>query len=119
MAGGNIFAQGGARVALPSASTPPGGAQRPVSTQIDEYLAANGGVADSNALFTVWAGGNDFLQNFALLQAGQITSAQLQTNVFGAVTAEVGQVGRLVQAGARNIVVFGGYDPAAAPAALL
>ena len=116
VAGGNIYAQGGARVTLPSASTPPGGAQRPVSTQIDEYLAANGGAADPNALFTVWAGGNDFLQNFALLQAGQITSAQLQTNVLGAVTAEVGQVGRLLAAGARNIVVFGGYDPAAAPA---
>ena len=32
VSGGNIYAQGGARVAANSASTPPGFAQRPVST---------------------------------------------------------------------------------------
>ncbi len=114
-AGGSIYAQGGARVAVDSASTPPGSAQRPVSTQITEYLASHNNVADPHALFTVWAGANDFLQNFSLLQAGQITPAQLQTNVLGAVTAEVGQVGRLYQAGARNVVMFLNYDPAATP----
>ncbi len=115
-AGGSIYAQGGARVALPSASTPPGFAQRPVSTQIDEYLAAHNGVADPNALYTVWAGANDFLQNFTLLNAGQITPAQLQTNVLGAVTATAQQVARLYQAGARNVMVFLNYDPALTPA---
>jgi outer membrane lipase/esterase len=114
-AGGSIYAQGGARVALDSASTPPGSAQRPVSTQITEYLAARNGTADPRALFTVWAGANDFLQNFTLLSAGQITPAQLQTNVLGAVTAEIGQVGRLYQAGARNVMLFLNYDPSATP----
>ena len=91
---GNIFAQGGARVAADSASTPPGGAQRPVSTQITEYLSRNGGAADPGALYSVWAGGNDFLQNFQAFAGGQITQAQLQTNVLGAATAEIGQIAR-------------------------
>jgi outer membrane lipase/esterase len=113
---GNIFAQGGARVALPSAATPPGAAQRPVSTQIDEYLARTSGAADPNALYAVWGGGNDFLQNSQALAAGAITSAQLQANVLGAATAEIGQIARLKAAGARYIMVFGLPDIGGAPA---
>ena len=105
-AGGSIYAQGGARVALPSASTPPGSAQRPVSTQIDEYLAANGGHADPNALYGMWIGANDIFQNLGALQAGAIDQAALQANVLGAATAEVQQVGRLEAAGARYVLVF-------------
>ena len=112
---GNIFAQGGARVTASSAATPPGGAQRPVSTQIDEYLARNGGAADPNALYAVWAGGNDFLQNSQALAAGSITQAQLQANVLGAATAEVGQIARLRAAGARYIMAFGLPDIGIAP----
>ncbi len=115
-AGGTIFAQGGARVTQPSASTPPGSAQRPVSTQIDEYLASNGGHADPNALYTVWAGANDIFQNLAALQAGAIDQATLQANVLGAATAEVGQVARLRAAGARYILVFNLPNIGATPA---
>ena len=106
-AGGLIFAQGGARVAQDSASTPPGSAQRPVSTQINEYLGGNGGAADPNALYAVWIGANDIFQNLAAFQAGAIDQAGLQTNVLGAATAEIGQIGRLHAAGARYILVFG------------
>ncbi len=104
--GGNIFAQGGARVALPSAATPPGLAQRPASTQIDEYLAASGGHADPGALYAIWAGSNDILQNLTAYQMGAIGPADLQANVLGAATAEVGEVARLQAAGARYILVF-------------
>jgi outer membrane lipase/esterase len=114
-AGGNIFAQGGARVALPSASTPTGGAQRPVSTQITEYLARNGGTADPNALYTVWAGANDIFQNLGALQAGAIDAAALQANVLAAAAAEVQQIARLQAAGARYIVVFSLPDIGATP----
>jgi len=117
-AGGNIFAQGGATVATSSPSTPPGFAQRPVSTQITEYLARNGGAADSGALYAVWAGGNDFLNNFTLLSQGQITQAQFQTNFLGAASAEVQQVGRLYAAGARYVLVFTLPDIGATPFAL-
>lgn len=114
-ANGTIYAQGGARVALPSASTPPGGAQRPVSTQITEYLARSGGTADPNALYTVWAGANDIFQNLGALQAGAIDAAALQANVLAAAAAEIQQIGRLQAAGARYIVVFGLPDIGATP----
>ncbi len=115
-AGGTIYGQGGARVTSASSSTPPGSAQRPVSTQITEYLAANGGAADPNALYTVWIGANDIFQNLGALQAGAITSAQLQANVLGAAGAEVQQIGRLQAAGARYILVLALPDIGITPA---
>lgn len=114
-ANGWDFAQGGARVALPSASTPPGGAQRPVSTQVTEYLARNGGAADPGALYTVWAGANDIFQNLAAYSGGAITAADLQANVLGAAAAEIQQVGRLKAAGARYVAVFALPDIGATP----
>lgn len=117
-AGGNIFAQGGARVALDSAATPPGFAQRPVSTQITEYLTRSGGSADPNALYAVWGGGNDFLQNSQAFAAGTITQAQFQTNVLAAAAADVQQVARLRGAGARYILAFGLPDLGLTPASL-
>jgi outer membrane lipase/esterase len=114
---GNIFAQGGARVdAVPGVSTPPGMAQRPISAQVTEYLARTSNVADSNALYAMWGGANDVFYNLGLLSAGAITSAQLQTNVLGAATAEIGQIRRLRDAGARYILVFGLPNIAATPA---
>jgi len=115
-AGGLIFAQGGARVASASASTPPGAAQRPVSTQINEYLSATGGTADPHALYGLWAGANDIFQNLAAFQAGAIDQDGLRTNVLGAATAEIQQIGRLQAAGARNILVFGLPNIGATPA---
>jgi outer membrane lipase/esterase len=115
-ANGFIFAQGGARVSSASASTPPGAAQRPVSTQIDEYIARAGGSADPNALYAVWAGANDIFQNLGAFSAGAITQAQLQTNVLAAATAEIGQIARLQAAGARYVIVFGLPNIGATPA---
>jgi outer membrane lipase/esterase len=115
-ANGFIFAQGGARVTASSTSTPPGSAQRPVSTQIDEYLARSGGTADPNALFAVWAGANDIFQQLGAFSAGAINAGQLQTNVLAAATAEIGQIGRLQAAGARYILVFGLPNIGATPA---
>ncbi len=92
-AGGGIFAQGGARVAAASASTPPGGAQRPVTTQITEHLSATGGSANPNGLYAIWAGGND------LLQAGAAGVASAND--------VAAQSARLRAAGARYIAVFG------------
>ena len=115
-AGGTIYAQGGARVALTPGITPPGQSERPVSTQITEYLTASGGGADPNALFSVWAGANDFFIQNAALTAGQITPAQLQANVLGAATAEIQQVGRLFAAGAQHVIVVGGFDGSFTPA---
>src|SRR5688572_28138085 len=115
-AGGSIFAQGGARVTLTPGITPTGQAERPVSTQITEYLASRSGTADPNALFAMWAGANDFFVNNALLQAGAITPAQFQANVLAAATAEIQQTGRLFQAGARHVMVILNFDGSLTPA---
>ena len=115
-AGGTIYAQGGARVTLsPGVSTPPGQAERPVSTQITEYLTSRNGAADPNALYGVWAGANDFFVNFSQVLAGQITSAQLQANMLAVAGTEAQQVGRLYGAGAKYVLVFGGFDGAMTP----
>ena len=108
VSGGTIYAQGGARVTgVPGVSTPPGQAQRPISVQVDEFLAATGGTADPSALYTVWAGANDLFFNLGALQAGAIDAATLQANVLGAAQAEIAQIRRLRDAGARYIVVAG------------
>jgi outer membrane lipase/esterase len=103
---GTIFAQGGARVTLPSASTPTGAAQRPVTTQITEYLSRTGGSADPNALYAIWAGANDVLQTLGAVSAGAITSDQASVAIQTAAGAEIQQIARLRAAGARYIVVF-------------
>jgi len=107
VAGGCLYAQGGARVSESSTATPPGGAQRPMTAQITEYLASRNGAADPNALYTVFIGANDFLQNRDLFLAGTITQTQFQANFIGAATLEVQQVARLRAAGAQYIVVVG------------
>jgi outer membrane lipase/esterase len=106
-AGGNIFAQGGARVATDSASTPTGAAQRPVSTQITEYLARSNGVADPNALYAIWAGANDVIQSLQAAGAGAIPASQLPTIITNTANAEIAQIARLQAAGARYIIVVG------------
>ncbi|MBP8120200.1 MAG: autotransporter domain-containing protein [Burkholderiales bacterium] len=103
-AGGGIYAQGGARVAVDSSSTPPVAAtQRPVSTQITEYLNANAGKADARALYGVWAGANDIFQNFAAIAGGTVNPA---TFLPALATTEIQQIGRLSAAGAKYILVF-------------
>ena len=104
---GNIFAQGGARVASNSASTPTGAAQRPVTTQVTEYLARSGGTADPNALYAIWGGANDVIQTLGAVSAGAIASDQAAAAIQAAAGAEIQQIARLRAAGARYIVVFG------------
>lgn len=103
--GGVDFAQGGQRVTLPSPETPPGAPQRPLSTQIDELLAATP-TLNPHALYAVWIGGNDILINAAEASAGQITPAQLQANVVTAAAQTLQQIARLRDAGAKTIMVF-------------
>jgi outer membrane lipase/esterase len=101
--GGQNFAQGGARIATASTSTPPGSAQRPVSTQITEFLAANNGAANPNGLYAVWIGANDIFQTLPAINAGQVNPTTFLAQAAG---STVQQVGRLQAAGARHILVF-------------
>lgn len=74
------------------------GAAPSVSSQINTYLTANGGRADPNALYTVWGGANDLL-------AAATVPAQAQAIIGSAVTAQVGAVAALQNAGARYVMV--------------
>lgn len=93
---GDDYAAGGARVGVDTV-----GALGPIPSlrsQMNSYLAANGGSADPDALYTVWGGANDL---FAITNAG----ADPTTTISGAVAAEVGIVQTLETAGARYILV--------------
>ena len=103
-AGGGNYAQGGARIALDSPFTPPVAAtQRPISTQITEYLAAHGGAADPRALYSLWGAANDFNVNTAGILNGTINP---NTFIPALATTYIQQVGRLSASGAKYILVF-------------
>ncbi|KRG70100.1 autotransporter domain-containing esterase [Pseudoxanthomonas dokdonensis] len=93
--GGDNYAVGGARLDVDRSS--PFGTVPSVASQVGNYLAANGGSADPNALYTVWGGANDL---FAVA-AGEETPA----TIVNAVTTEIGVVAGLQQAGARYVLV--------------
>ncbi|MBZ5488951.1 autotransporter domain-containing protein [Halomonas aquamarina] len=95
-AGGNNYAAGGARVAASSSSL--FGLAPSVSDQLASYLAATGGVADSNALYAVWGGANDLFT----VSGGDDAASVIGSTAFA--TAEV--VGALESAGARHVLLF-------------
>ena len=103
--GGTNYAQGGARVSSPSASTPAGFAQRPVSTQLTEYLSSTGGLASNNSVYVIQGGANDLFQNLAMVQAGAMTQAELQQSIISTGSSFAQQVATLQGAGAKYIVV--------------
>ncbi len=93
---GDNYAAGGARVGVDVT-----GGLGPIpslATQMNNYLAANGGRADPNALYTVWGGANDV---FAVVA----DPSQAQAIIGGAVTAQIGIVGTLQAAGAQYVLV--------------
>lgn len=92
---GTNYAVGGARVGQDSVGGL--GYTPSLVTQTNAYLAANGGRADANALYSVWGGANDL---FAV--AG---GEPAQATIGAAVTAQVGIVGMLKGAGAQYVLV--------------
>ena len=94
-ADGNNWAVGGARVGTSSVGAL--GYTPSLTAQYQAYLASGNSV-DPNALYTVWGGAND-------LFAVQANPAQANAIIGGAVTAQVGLVGALTQAGAQYILV--------------
>lgn len=93
--GGSNYAVGGARAGQDEVGAL--GFTPSMTTQVGTYLAATGGVADANALYTVWGGNNDL---FAVAQG-----APVQATIGAAVTAQIGVVGALQAAGARYVMV--------------
>ncbi|MFT4180083.1 MAG: autotransporter domain-containing protein [Thermomonas sp.] len=95
MADGNNWAVGGARVGTNAVGAL--GYTPSLASQYAAYLAA-GNTVDPNALYTVWGGANDL---FAITSGG----ANPTTTITGAVTAQIGLIGALTQAGAQYILV--------------
>ena len=98
-AGGTNYAAGGATIRAGAGfpPTPPTQFAPSLTTQVNAYLARNGGQADPNALFTVWGGANDLFFH--------LNGATTQAQFLGAAGAQVGLVGTLTNAGARYILV--------------
>ncbi len=96
--GGTNYAIGGAMVSTDRAGLTPQLPTLSLRSQITRYLAANGGRADPNALYTVWGGAND-------LFAAAVAPAQAQAIVGAAVTGQVTNVMTLQNAGAQYILV--------------
>ncbi|ABG41942.1 PEP motif putative anchor-like protein [Paraglaciecola sp. T6c] len=63
--------------------------------QLFNYLGSAGGMADADALYVIWAGGNDFLQNDPV---GTYTPGDAAQNIVDSVTT-------LAMAGAMNFLV--------------
>ena len=110
--GGTNYAVGGARVGTNTTATLAPGVVLPVpslSSQFASYLAANGGRADPNALYTVFGGANDLLA-----VAG---GAPAQATIAGAVNAQISLIAQLQAAGARYVLVPSIPDLGLTPAA--
>jgi outer membrane lipase/esterase len=103
--GGTNYAQGGARVSQTPGITPAGAPERPISVQITQYLAANGGAVNPNALITIQGGPNDIFVGLEAASKGVITPAQLQAAVQQAAGDFITQIARLQKAGAGTILV--------------
>ena len=120
VAGGTNYAEGGARVELPTAGSNAATPQLPIATQIDEYLAS-GQHFSSNSLVILQGGANDIFDAFfhsanpaAQLQIN-IPVALLGTNLDGS-GGMAAQILKLQSAGAKNLVIANlpdiGYTPA-------
>jgi outer membrane lipase/esterase len=108
--GGTNYATGGARVGTNGTQTfgPISVPVPSLQTQVTSYLSANGGRADSRALYTVWGGANDLFAIGAGAPLSTLTTA---------VTTQIGLVSTLTSAGARYILVPTLPDMGLTPAA--
>jgi outer membrane lipase/esterase len=106
--GGTNYAVGGALVGTDTVN-PALGAVASLKSQVNAYLAANGGHADANALYSVWGGANDMFSIGNPATAPAVIGA--------AVTAEIGVVGTLQAAGAQYVLVANLPDLGLTPSA--
>ena len=110
--GGTSYATGNARVTVhPDAA---GNAATPtVAEQVDAFLAT--GPANSSDLYIVSAGTADVIAEAQATISGAQTSDQMVAHVQQAGIDLAAQVRRLVNAGARHVVVSGPYDLSRSP----
>jgi outer membrane lipase/esterase len=96
--GGTDFAFGGAGLNNNSAAGP----IPTIPQQLQMYLGATGGKADSRALYQMWGGANDIFY----LTATSTDPNVLAAGTVAAATTEVKLLGQLQAAGAKYVVVY-------------
>jgi outer membrane lipase/esterase len=110
--GGLSYARGNARV-----NTTPDAAGNSstltVKQQVDAFLASN--TIGGNDVMIVQGGISDIVAEMAAVNAGTETTAQMLANLTQAGTDLGAQVRRLVQAGAKYVVVVGAYNLGRSP----
>lgn len=99
--GGNNSAIGGARLVAQNGNV------LSTQTQIANYLASTGGVADPNAIYAFWAGSNDLKTTTARSGSspGNIVDPQNVPQLLAVAGQAASQVAQLWNAGARYILV--------------
>lgn len=111
-AGGFSYAVGNARVTNTTNAAGVANAGS-ITTQIDTFLASNTPL--STDLYIVQGGYSDFIAEYASFSAGAITQQQFADNVAAAGRELAAQVRRLVNAGARYVLVTDLYDFSVSP----
>ncbi len=104
LAGGSIYAFGGAETSAPGPL--PGGFPYSLSTQLGMFMADRGGVADAEALYVVAGGGNNVRAALDAIVAGADPGLTAQALVQGYVNDIGGIVDSLQASGAQHIVVW-------------
>ncbi|MFT6914325.1 MAG: outer membrane lipase/esterase [Motiliproteus sp.] len=100
--GGTNYAEGGARISdLPGIGDAPADGATPIATQVQDYLTANGGVADPDALYSLWGGANDIFW----IAGGNVPPADVTTYITTTASEQVAAISALRAAGARYVLV--------------
>ncbi|MEO6971838.1 MAG: SGNH/GDSL hydrolase family protein [Rhodoferax sp.] len=110
--GGFGYAQGNARVTItPDAAGST--ATKTVTQQIDTFLASN--TLQPNDVVLINGGISDIVAEWQAMTAGTETQAQMTANITQAAKDLGAQVQRLVNAGAKHVLVVGAYDLSVSP----
>ncbi len=107
LAGGTDYAFGGAGLVNNVAAVPT------LPQQLQMYLGANGGQADSHALYQVWGGANDIFY----LSAAVADPNAVAAGTISAAQTELGLLNGLQTAGAKYVVVYNLPDLGKTPSA--
>ena len=105
LTGGTAWGHAGARASIPSnlvepnvlGAGHPGVPNMPVQTQVNNYLASNGGSANPDTLYTLWGGANDALYAAATFDYAAVPAA----------AADVASMAdQLMNAGATSVLIM-------------
>lgn len=114
LAGGNIYAYGGARTRVVSPDGIP-----PLRDQVTDYLGDHGGAAYANALYVIAGGGNNARDTLDAIGTGEVPILRTMLVEAHRYATDVGRmVDRLQAAGAEHIVVWNTPDISRAPAVI-